>query len=103
MQLTFTPAQLAGIEKARTAYNLEHSKAPLADATAYVQMVMDSAAEGYAKQWSDDTKEGLAAQLAAVSEAKVRAESEAATEKTKADAEKARADALQAEKVEVAK
>lgn len=103
MQLTFTPAQLAGIEKARAAYNLEHSKSPLADATAYVQMVMDSAAEGYAKQWADDTKEGLAAQLAVMSEAKARAEAEAAAKSAQVESEKARADALHAEKAEVAK
>lgn len=100
--LTFTDAQIAGIDKARAAYNLQHDKAQIGTAAAYVQMVMDKAADSYARQWADDTKEGLAAQLAVMSEAKTRAEAEATAKAAQAAAEKARADSMQAEK-EVAK
>ena len=101
--LAFTDAQIAGIDKARAAYNLQHDKAQIGTAAAYVQMVMDKAADSYAHQWADDTKEGLAAQLAVMSEAKARAEAEAAAKSAQVESEKARADALHAEKAEVAK
>lgn len=47
------PASLTGITSAREAYNaaLPEDAAPLADDAAYVQFVMERAAESYARQY----------------------------------------------------
>lgn len=48
------PASLKGITAAREAYNaaLPGDAAPLADDAAYVQFVMEKAAESYARQYA---------------------------------------------------
>jgi hypothetical protein len=58
MQFTVTitdPAKLAGISKAREAYNAANAQVqgfvPLATDAEYVQFVMDKASESYANQY----------------------------------------------------
>lgn len=55
--MTFTveitdPEKLAGITRAREAYNEAHPDAPFETDAEYVQFVMESAAESYARQYA---------------------------------------------------